>query len=177
MSRDFAKRNNKNIALARSQGKVLTFVIGFITGTLTTFMFYTWQQEGSSETLTQAPLKPEPEIRLEKEIMDFTFHDLFPTDEVQTIAGYEQPSPGSAAAEASSFLLQTGSFQSSRDADARRAEILLLGLDAFIQSKEINGTNWHRVMVGPFSSRQSLSRAQDLLARNHFEAMPRRSTP
>ena len=76
MSRDFAKRNNKNIALARSQGKVLTFVIGFIAGTLTTFMFYTWQQEGSSETLTQAPLQPEPEIRLEKEIMDFTFHDL-----------------------------------------------------------------------------------------------------
>ena len=177
MSRDFANRNNLNIALARSQGKVLTFVIGFIAGTLTTFMFYAWQQEGSPEAVGQGPLKPEPEMGLEKEIMDFTFHDLFPTDEVQTITGYEQPSPGSAAAEAFSFLLQTGSFQSSRDADARRAEILLLGLDTFIQSKEINGTNWHRVMVGPFHSRQSLSRAQDLLARNQFEAMPRRSKP
>jgi cell division protein FtsN len=177
MSREFAKRNNKNIALARSQGKVLTFVVGFIAGTLTTFLFYSWQPQDLPAVVEQRLTKPEPEIGLEKEILDFTFHDLFPTDEVQIISGYEQPIPGSAAAEESSFLLQTGSFQSTKDADARRAEILLLGLDAFIEPKEVNGTHWHRVMVGPFSSRQSLSRAQDLLARNQFEAMPRRTKP
>jgi cell division protein FtsN len=175
MTRDFAKSHYQKITLARSQGKVLTFIIGFIAGTLTTYLLYTWQSEDASVMDQRDPLQPAPATEQEtKETLDFTFQDLFPIDEVKTISGYEQPSPET---EEFSFLLQTGSFKSTRDADERRAEILLLGLDAFIQSTEINGVGWHRVMVGPFSDRQSLSRAQDLLAGNQFEAMPIRTKP
>jgi len=175
MTRNFAKtRNKKTMTLAKSQGKVLTFIVGFIAGTLTTYLLYTWQSQESSTPVQHEQIHPAPETGQEKEKLDFTFQDLFPIDEVKTISGYEQTNPES---EDFNFLLQTGSFKSNRDADERRAEILLLGLDAFIQSTEINGVNWHRVMVGPFSDRQSLSRAQDLLAVNQFEAMPRRAKP
>lgn len=163
------------MTLARSQGKVLTFIIGFIAGTLTTYLLYAWQSQDASVMVQRDPLQPAPEAGPEKkEKLDFTFQDLFPVEEVKIISGYEQPNPET---EEFSFLLQTGSFKSSRDADERRAEILLLGLNAFIQPTQITGISWHRVMVGPFSDRQSLSRAQDLLAGNQFEAMPRRTKP
>ncbi len=59
-------------------------------------------------------------------------------------------------------------FKSPRDADERRAELLLLGLTAFIETKPIPDTTWHRVMIGPFDSDIQLSRSQSLLAANHL---------
>ena len=50
-----------------------------------------------------------------------------------------------------SYFLQTGNYRSAEEAERRRAEVLLLGLDAFIVTREEpNGGVGHRVRVGPF---------------------------
>ncbi len=58
------------------------------------------------------------------------------------------------------YILQAGSFRSSDDADRRRAQILLLGLEAKVESVEANGDRWHRVYVGPFQTHNTLSSAR-----------------
>lgn len=61
------------------------------------------------------------------------------------------------------YILQAGSFRNSEDADRRRAQILLLGLDAKVESVEANGDTWHRVYVGPFQTHNTLSSARSKL--------------
>lgn len=76
------------------------------------------------------------------------------------------------------FLLQAGSFRRIEDADRRRAELILLGLDARIQPVQLaSGDTWHRVMVGPFESTRTLHQAQDRLALDGIETLPIRVNP
>lgn len=68
------------------------------------------------------------------------------------------------------YLLQAGSFRSNADADRRRGELILHGLSARIQPVSMgNGDTWHRVMVGPFDSQQSLARARTALQQNGID--------
>ncbi|CBL45939.1 Hypothetical protein HDN1F_23560 [gamma proteobacterium HdN1] len=76
-------------------------------------------------------------------------------------------------------LLQTGSFQNPKDADAMRANLILLGLPASVQKVELKpGDTRHRVQVGPFTSAEQLSRAQSTLKEAHIQHInirPKRS--
>lgn len=58
------------------------------------------------------------------------------------------------------YTLQAGSFRTNADAESRRAQILLLALDARVETVEINGERWHRVHVGPFLTHNTLSEAR-----------------
>jgi len=71
------------------------------------------------------------------------------------------------------FVLQAGSFRNQKDADRRRAELILKGYQARIQPVDMdNGDTWHRVMVGPYDNINTLHRAQDKLAANGVETLP-----
>ncbi len=50
---------------------------------------------------------------------------------------------------AGEYVLQAGSFQNYSDADRRKAELALLGLESEIQRVSVDGKVWHRVRVGP----------------------------
>lgn len=72
--------------------------------------------------------------------------------------------PATAAVPADTrFYLQAGAFSSASQAESARARLLLLGQDARIESGEANGRTVHRVVVGPFSSRQQADGAQKQL--------------
>lgn len=105
------------------------------------------------------------------ESIDWSFYDLFPKAEVATVSGYQQPmaAEGELARE---YFLQVGSFPRLDDADARRAELLLLGLSPSVEDKVIENRTWHRIMLGPFESDVQLNRVQAILAANDFESMP-----
>ena len=68
-------------------------------------------------------------------------------------------------------LIQAGSFRSAQDADRMRGKLLLSGLDAYVESAEISGSSWHRVMIGPFTNRSLLNDAQDKLAAANITAI------
>ena len=69
------------------------------------------------------------------------------------------------------YILQAGSFRQGVDADRRRAQILLLGLDAKVESVEANGERWHRVYVGPFQSHNTLSDARSKLINESIDTL------
>ena len=47
------------------------------------------------------------------------------------------------------YVLQAGSFSTNEDADRRRAELALQGIESHIQRVKVNDKNYHRVYIGP----------------------------
>lgn len=66
------------------------------------------------------------------------------------------------------FFLQAGSFRKQEDADRVRAQIIILGQAARVESGKVKDDTWFRVMVGPFSNREQLTLAQKQLAGSGF---------
>lgn len=88
----------------------------------------------------------------EKEERRFTFYDILPNFEVVTpddepdVAADEAPQ---AIIEPGVYVLQAGSFSTHTDADRRRAELALHGIESHIQRVKVNDRNYHRVYIGP----------------------------
>jgi cell division protein FtsN len=72
---------------------------------------------------------------------------------------------------ASSYYLQTGSFQRRADADKRRGQLILMGMQVKVQPVNINGQQWFRVYAGPFRDRSALDAALDRLRAEQVEFM------
>jgi cell division protein FtsN len=118
----------------------------------------------------------------------FDFYTLLPEREVivpnerEAIKPAEKPKvvPGQAApaepAEESLFL-QVGSFRAAQEADRRRAQIILLGLEAKVESVQANGDTWYRVQAGPFTSREKLSKARNQLSAQGIESLLLKQKP
>jgi len=63
-----------------------------------------------------------------------------------------------------SYYLQAGNFGATDDAERMRAAVLLLGLEAFIVTRQdASGAMGHRVRVGPFFDLQRLTEAKKRL--------------
>jgi cell division protein FtsN len=82
----------------------------------------------------------------------FTFYDMLPNFEVvipeqePDVALDTQPK---AVLEPGLYVLQAGSFSKFSDADRRRAELALHGIESSIQRVTIDDKTYHRVRIGP----------------------------
>jgi cell division protein FtsN len=104
----------------------------------------------------------------------FDFYNVLPDVEVNTAKGKGQISSKTINDKtAIEILLQTGAFTLPKDADKRRAELLLLGLNVNIEAVDIKGKTYHRVQVGPFTSNAALDNAKLLLKQNSIEHLQR----
>jgi cell division protein FtsN len=88
----------------------------------------------------------------DKAVQRFTFYDILPNFEMVTPE--EEPvaassSVPSAIVEPGLYVLQAGSFSTHEDADRRRAELALHGIESHIQRVKVNDRNYHRVYIGP----------------------------
>lgn len=67
--------------------------------------------------------------------------------------------------------LQVGSFKSSSEAEAKRAQLLMQGFSNITITKaKVNDTEFNRVHIGPFSSDASLKEAQERLKSQNINA-------
>lgn len=82
--------------------------------------------------------------------------------------GKTPPAPAVKAEAKTQFYLQAGSFPERAKAESVRAQLLLTGQDVHIESGLVADKTWHRVLVGPFVSREQLAAAQKQLANNGF---------
>lgn len=77
-----------------------------------------------------------------------------------------------AVSEARQYLLQAGSFRSSKDAERLRGHLLLQGLSPNIEEVTVGGgETWHRVQLGPFSDQETLNRNRSVLVRNNIDSL------
>ncbi len=90
--------------------------------------------------------------------------------QAQTIAK-ATPAPEKTTSKTSAQYLQVGSFKSTSEADAKRAQLLMQGFSNITITKaKVNDTEFNRVRIGPFSSDASLKEAQERLKSQNINA-------
>lgn len=71
-----------------------------------------------------------------------------------------QAAPPAVAANQTTYFLQAGAFRSENDAEAIKAQILMLGLPVAVQKAQVNGATLYRVRVGPFKGIDEMNRSR-----------------
>ena len=90
----------------------------------------------------------------------FTFYDMLPNFEVvipeqePDVAADVEPQ---AVVEPGLYVLQAGSFSAYADADRRRAQLALHGIESQIQRVTIDDKTYHRVRIGPTNDLDELN--------------------
>ncbi len=124
----------------------------------------------------QARLQPPPaqtaapEAERGKPVFDF--YRVLPDRKVEIpeveVIESVRPKPGQPAAgtDRKRYILQAGSFTARADAERRKANLALLGMQARIAVADVSGTTYYRVEIGPFASDGDFSRAERRLIEN-----------
>lgn len=115
------------------------------------------------------------ELSLPSNEDDYTFYSRLKDFEV--VVNKESSYESSRSAnEKFIYLIQVGSFKTKAQAEMLRVELTLLGLEPNIDSsKNASGNTWHRVRLGPFTSRGSMTAARSTIISNNLEAMVMKS--
>ena len=67
------------------------------------------------------------------------------------------------------YFVQAGAFRTSEDAEAQRAKLSLMGVEARVTERDQAGRQVYRVRVGPFNSKDDADRQKDKLDAGGFE--------
>jgi len=106
--------------------------------------------ESAGQQATEAPQEKEDR---------FTFYNVLPNFEV--VIPDQEPNVTAdieprAVIEPGVYVLQAGSFSRFEDADRRRAELALQGIESNIQRVTIDDRTYHRVRIGPTDDLEEL---------------------
>ena len=162
----------------RSGGAWRWYGAGVLTGVFLSFLLYLGTlptpgdgdrvQQGEAEVVSSPP-KPR-----------FDFYTLLPEQSIDVdVEPAEMAKPrNTVAAGTEVYLLQAGSFRQQDDADRRRAELLLLGLEPKVEEASGDNGRWFRVYLGPFESHSKMARARGLTAAQDIDTLVlKRSKP
>jgi cell division protein FtsN len=67
------------------------------------------------------------------------------------------------------YFVQTGAFRTQEDAEAQRAKLSLMGVEAKVTEREQSGRTVYRVRVGPFDKKDDADRNKDRLEAGGIE--------
>ncbi len=154
---------------------------GLCTGLVASLLLYlvTLPPGPGSAPGTTAEAEGQPEVPKPR----FDFYTMLPEQRIEVAPDeYAEPGGKRASAEPAApattqpasrdrYLLQAGSFRQREDADRRRAELLLLGLEPWIEEASGENGRWFRVFLGPFSSRARMKEVQGLTAAQQIDTL------
>lgn len=90
-----------------------------------------------------------------------------PSGGTQSAAVTPAPGPG---ADPFLYFVQAGAFRSAEDAEAQRAKLAMLGIEALVTEREQAGRTVFRVRVGPFNQKALADLTREQLEVNGTEA-------
>ena len=145
------------------------FLAGLLCGIFLSGLLWLASQpaDTSSPQTARAPTdiderRPEPR---------FDFYTLLPEQRIDVEVDPDSIATATAGKNRDQYLLQAGSFQKPADADRRRAQLLLLGLDAHVEEAAGDNGRWFRVYIGPFESRSKLAQARSMTAQQGIDTL------
>jgi len=188
MTRDYKNRGGKHTKNAVVPGWVWGLT-GLSVGLLVALLVYLYehvpQQPGSHATASTTAAKktnPGKKQGTSKKSSDdsakvqFEFYTLLPESEVvipeQELVDDRSKAVSKKPDSGTRFMLQTGSFRHSKEADSLKAKLALLGIESHVQNVSISGEDWQRVRAGPYSSMKEVRQVRELLRRNKINAIP-----
>ena len=165
------RKSNSNRAAATSPASPLKwFGAGLLSGVFLSFMAYLGTlpaDGGSAVQATDSPVQPIPVPKPR-----FDFYTLLPEQTIDVeVDPAEVTAPRATGTVTETYLLQAGSFRQREDADRRRAELILLGLEPTVEETTGDNGRWFRVYLGPFDSRSRMSRARSLTAGQNIDTL------
>ena len=83
-----------------------------------------------------------------------------PTDPLGELAAARSSNPG---ADPFLYFVQAGAFRTSEDAEAQRAKLSMMGVEARVTEREQSGRQVFRVRVGPFERKDDADRNKEKL--------------
>ena len=125
------------------------------------------QQTTAAALPPEVPADEEPASR-------FTFYDMLPKFEVvipEEEPDVTQDSVVEAVQEPGLYVLQAGSFGELADADRRRAQLALHGIESRVQRVQIDDKSYHRVRIGPIDDLNQLNRIRDQLRQANIDVL------
>ena len=120
----------------------------------------------NNEVATAAPEEP-PENR-------FDFYKMLPNFEViipEQEPDVSQDRETKAVELPGEYVLQAGSFTDYADADRRRAQLALLGIESRIQRVSIDDKTYHRVRIGPMRDLDKLNALRNRLRQAQIDVL------
>lgn len=178
MARDYAKKKPPQASKRRVEPRVPAWVWLFTGAVLGAFIMFLMRLADMAPTATEEKQKVNKASTAKTQPSEqkprFDFYDLLKEANVPT----PRPSPASQGdkpttqAPETEYVLQVASFKSKEDAEALRAQLILLNLEATVQDATVrNGETWYRVLAGPYQSRSRMSKARSTLISNKYEAL------
>jgi cell division protein FtsN len=165
------RRTSDKSAASSTASSFRGFVAGLLTGAFLSFLVYLGTAPSSDNPVQVNQTAAAPKAQPPKPRFDF--YNLLPKQtievDVERAADVSKPPANPAAADV--YILQAGSFRQREDADRRRAELLLLGLEPTIEETEGDNGRWSRVYLGPFETHSSMSRARSLTANQDIDTL------
>jgi len=104
----------------------------------------------------------------------FDFYRMLPSFEV--VIPEQEPdvttdNEPQAVVESGTYILQAGSFSSHNDADRRRAQLALQGIESTIQRVAIEDKTYHRVRIGPIDDLDELNLLRSRLREANIDVL------
>ncbi len=128
----------------------------------------TLRNDEIAATQQQVPAEPNTKRK-------FDFYTLLPELEIVIPQDETRPPkvnvPNKTSDYKGGYLLQAGSFNKYNEADTLKARLALIGVEAYIQTVEVNKTKWHRVQIGPSTDRQKLEVLRKRLKENQIDTI------
>jgi len=153
-----------------TRAHVQGFIAGGLAGVMASFGIANWTQPDSAHTMDAQQSATPPTLQIESEPR-FDFYEVLPNQALDLNPDIEPADLRANTVNRIEYLLQAGSFREQTDADRRRGELALLGLEATVEPSEGSNGLWYRVYLGPFTSRSEMARARSLTAQADMDTL------
>lgn len=163
-SRGASKKTSEN---QNSQGSGL-LITGFVLGILATFGGQWLLRSGFTGNALPDQITAAVEAADE-----FEFYTLLGNMEVEV----PEASLISAEDDDVIYWIQASSFRDPNDAENLRISLLLKNMEAEIKPISLDGTLWHRVIVGPYQTRTLMNTAKENLLQAGMQPLPLSQNP
>ena len=151
-----------------SRAHLQGFVVGCVAGGLACLGLFNALEADETIADTSPAAPPALEVTVGPR---FDFYTVLPNQELDLNPDIEPAYLQSGNASSVQYLLQVGSFRQHADADRRRGELALLGLEATVEPGNEDNGRWYRVYLGPFENRSKMARARSLTAQADMDTL------
>jgi cell division protein FtsN len=90
-------------------------------------------------------------------------------DLAKSKSGLSTPAASGNAADPFDYVIQVGAYRTLADADAQKAKLVLMGLDAKVSERDQAGRTVYRVRLGPFTDKTAAERIRTRLEGSGLE--------
>ena len=167
-TRHNAGQNTHNAPPTLTKAHLHGAIAGALTGVMATLSINHWIAQPDPVAVTGAI--PAPTVVVEP-VPQFIFDTVLPNEEVDLTPDIEPAELTASDTHMAQYLLQIGSFRQEADADRRRGELALLGLEASVELTNGDNGRWYRVTMGPFASRSEIARARSMAAQANMDTL------